>query len=225
MSTAYSTPQGDDVWMLNPNLLLVITDQACHLVNGSPSDIEALRQDLIEQGNLNDGRLAKARTIPFKKIMLICGDEKSRKLQIRHFSLAATVTTQGVKMTDLEFTDVETLRGVAASFQQRFGPDGKLTRKEFTPARALVAPVVTAAFIGLMTYFGARGVAESTDFQAKGRHRAAKELVGRLLVFLGPTGTAVVGLILILICAVWAVKRLRNPPIMITLKPGKLVNG
>jgi hypothetical protein len=53
----------------------------------------------------------------------------------------------------------------------------------------------------------------------KGRHAATAR--GYILVcrWLGPTGVAIVGGLVVLACIVWLVKRVRQPPLMITLSP------
>ncbi|UCE61361.1 MAG: hypothetical protein JSU63_06360 [Phycisphaerales bacterium] len=199
--------------------MLAVSNEATYIAKLSPDELEGVAAAILVEGAPADTRPSDARKIPHKKKIIIVGDEKKRKIEIRHQSLRAAVTSYGVANFELPLPDDDVFREVLESLRDHLGPKAKHKRKVFTPRRATVAPIVLAGVVAVVTWILAGGLGDMKDFKPTGCHRALEELLVRVINVLGSSGVIAVGVLAILGCAWWGYVRYRNPPITVTVRP------
>jgi hypothetical protein len=125
--------------------------------------------------------------------------------------------------TKVTFKDASARDTALEALEQRLAPRFQRHEVQYGVVRAALGPFFMGVFVALFTY-GSMWTAvlfaagDEANY-VKGRHAAVAR--GHILVcrWLGPTGVAIVGGLVVLGCVVWLVKRVKQPPLMITLSP------
>ncbi len=100
--------------------------------------------------------------------------------------------------------------------------------EQYTIMRAVYAPLMTFTVLALITWvlYGVTvTIAGSGEAGFSGRHSGMKRLIYWVLEMLGPTGVLVFGGLLMLFAVLVLVKRVKQPPLIITLKEGEQKPG
>jgi len=95
---------------------------------------------------------------------------------------------------------------------------------EWGRVRAAFGPVVFGSIVSFFTFVfhaAARAMAAGAEADATGRRAGVKRLVMWAIELVGPIGVLVVGGLVLSLTAAYLFKRLKTPPIMTTLKPGR----
>ena len=195
-------------------LLLVLSEDAFYHCDIAIDVLKKRVFALTVEGIPAEVLLAKSPTIPLKKIISVSGDEKRRTLSIMYSGLTRPASYE-VTLPSREIQDE-----VFTAFRARFGSKCKYRRKVMSPARALVAPIAIALVSVVAGYFMAF-VFDPSDYSATGRNVAMKALLAKLIGAIGPIGTFLLGLAGAAVALWWGWGRYRNPPIAVTIRPGK----
>jgi hypothetical protein len=134
-------------------------------------------------------------------------------------------TTDRNYLTNVTLTDASARDMALEALEQRLAPRFRRSEVQWGTVRAALAPFFTGVLVALFTY-GSMWTAvlfaagdEANFVKRAGRHAAAAQLHILVCRLLGPTGVAIVGGLAVLGCIVWLVKRVKQPPLMITLSP------
>ncbi|HEY2941555.1 MAG TPA: hypothetical protein VGN09_03885 [Vicinamibacteria bacterium] len=127
--------------------------------------------------------------------------------------------------TNVTFKDTSARDTALEALEQRLAPRFQRHEVQYGVVRAGFAPFLMGVLVALFTY-GSMWVAvlfaagDEADFvKAAGQHATAARLHILVCRWLGPTGVAIVGGLVVFGCIVWLVKRVKQPPLMITLSP------
>lgn len=222
LSVGATTADGADVWAITlgeNGRLIAITDEAYHSVKLPLDQLDQRANELLVEGVPADVLFTKGTKIPLKKIMLVSGNEKKCSITLGYMKLAGPVSYQ------LNAPNLDAQREILDSFRRRLGTNARYKRKEFTPLRAAIAPIVVGLITCLMTWLFASDVLFDENYVPTGRRRASQELVLKITEALGSTGVVIVGALVLIGCIWWGVRRFKNPPIMVSIKPGKFPKG
>lgn len=218
LSVGATTPDGADVWAITlgeVGRLIAITDEAYRSVKLPLDELDQRTNELLVEGVPADVLFTKGTKIPLKKIMLVTGDEKKCSITLGYMKLAGPVS---YKVTA---PNIDAQREILDSLRRRLGTNARYKRKEFTPLRAAVGPIVLGLLTCLLTLLFASEVLFDENYQPSGSRRASKEMLSKIIEALGPTGVLIVGGLVLIGCIWWGVRRVKNPPIIVTIKPGK----
>jgi hypothetical protein len=129
--------------------------------------------------------------------------------------------------TNVSFKDASARDTALEALERRLAPRFQRAEVQYGIVRAALAPFFMGVLVALLTY-GSMWVAvlfaagdEANFVKGAGRYATAAQLHILVCRLLGPTGVAIVGGLAVLGCVVWLVKRLRQPPLMITLSPSE----
>ena len=127
--------------------------------------------------------------------------------------------------TNVSFKDASARDRALEALERRLAPRFQRAEVQYGIVRAALAPFFTGVLVALLTY-GSMWTAvlfaagdEANFVKGAGRHAALAQLHILVCRRLGPTGVAIVGGLVVLGCIVWLVKRVKRPPLMITLSP------
>ncbi|MCO6435838.1 MAG: hypothetical protein J5J06_01980 [Phycisphaerae bacterium] len=219
------TADGTVMWRLpanNGERILVLTDDALYSAKLSEMEAERLVQELFLQNANVETCMKKATKIPHKRLHAVRGDGKTFKVSIAYMSLRRALTSNAVAVQQITVPDAAFLQEFFEIYRTRLGEKAKIKRDEFSPAKALVAPGVAAGCITFVTWFFAGGLASLDDGPPSGHHPDSADAILRISDALGPAAILSIGIMAIVACVFWAHYRWKNPPIVITLKPGKI---
>jgi len=127
--------------------------------------------------------------------------------------------------TNVTFKDASARDTALEALEQRLAPRFQRHEVQYGVVRAALAPFLMGVLVALLTYGSMwtavlfAGGDESAYLRAAGRHESAARLYILVCRSLGPTGVVIVGGLVVLGCIVWLVKRVKQPPLMITLSP------
>jgi hypothetical protein len=127
--------------------------------------------------------------------------------------------------TTVSFKDGSVRDTALEALEQRLAPRLQRHDVQYGVVRAALGPFLMGVLVALLTYGSMwtavlfAGGDESAYVRAAGRHESAARLYILVCRSLGPTGVAIVGGLVVLACIVWLVKRVKRPPLMITLSP------
>ena len=127
--------------------------------------------------------------------------------------------------TKVSFKEASARDTALEELERRLAPRFQRAEVQYSIVRAALAPFFTGVLVVLLTY-GSMWTAvlfaagdEANFVKGAGRYAAAAQLHILVCRLLGPTGVAIVGGLVVLGCVVWLVKRVTQPPLMITLSP------
>jgi len=127
--------------------------------------------------------------------------------------------------TKVSFKDASARDTALEALERRLAPRFQRAEVQYGIVRAALAPFFTGVLVVLLTY-GSMWTAvlfaagdEANFVKGAGRYAAAAQLHILVCRLLGATGVAIVGGLVVLGCVVWLVKRVTQPPFMITLSP------
>jgi hypothetical protein len=200
------------------NNVVMVTDEAVVVATRAPDELAALESEL-QKGAPAETLLSRSgKRFPFEKIVGVVSNERTSELKIT----CKLALTGKPEFHDFEFSSPQRRDEVLAAMRSQMEPIFRYARTEFTPLRAALAPLVTAAVLAMLTWAlrdSARGALPAPN--SHGRHAALKELLYRFALWIGPTGVLVIGGIALAIALLWLVAQVREPPIMLTLKRDK----
>ena len=127
--------------------------------------------------------------------------------------------------TNVTFKDASARDTALEALEQRLAPRFQRHEVQYGVVRAALAPFLMGVLVALLTY-GSMWTAvlfaagdEANFVKGAGRYAFAAQLHIQVCRWLGPTGVAIVGGLVVLASIVWLVKRVKQPPLMITLSP------
>jgi hypothetical protein len=192
--------------------LLVLSEQAFYFCDLSIEDLDEQENALLHEGIPPDVVLTESNKVKLKDIISVRGDEKRLTMEIRYACLTGGASFEAT-LPSRELQD-----DIFTAFRARFGAKCKYHRKVMSAGRALVAPVVAVCLsLGAAYFMAYGGGLESTN--ATGRNRAMKAILMKLLVAVGPAGVLAIGVVVAGCCAWWGVRRYKNPPIQVNIRP------
>jgi outer membrane biosynthesis protein TonB len=220
-STIKPVKKRKNVW-LNPNHLLtkiiVLYDNA--VVAANPDD-EVLKQvrAKLKTGTPNPKMLGEElEAVPIRSITMVSTNKRRKNLTIRYKK------DKKPGLQTLYFANTADRDEFFAALQQRLGTGFECITREFNAFVALLFPIVIMAAVVYGTYLfhgAAVEIAGGAEPEIEGRGlEILLQFVFLLLVkLIGPTGMIILGVMLIGWILFWTVKRVMNPPIMMTLIP------
>lgn len=216
-------------WVIRPNTvsnltLIGLTFDTLRVVNGKEEKIAALIRDL-ESGAPQDVVLAKAtHTAPLKKVLAIIANEKESSLEVRY--TASALSGGGAGSVRLQLADPSLRNEIFEHLHSAYGETAQVKRAVFSPIRAAVSPCVGACITILIASFVlwlANHPEELDDRHGTPKGRAFSSMIARMIEVMGLRGFTifVVGctLVALVLIVVTLLKRIKDPPIMLTLKP------
>lgn len=218
LSVGATTPNGADVWAITlgeVGRLVTLTDETYYSVKLPLDQLDQRATELLVEGVPAEVIYTKGTKIPLKKIIMVTGNEKKCNIAFNYMKLT------GPASYEITAPNVDAQREMLDSFRRRLGTNARYKRREFTPLRAAVAPIVVGLLTCLMTLLFASDVLTKESHAPSGRHRASRELVLNIIEALGTTGVIAVGALVLVGCVWWGVRRVKNPPIVVSIKPGK----
>lgn len=181
---------------------------------GSPrgEDIQTTLDTLKDENNKEGAKaiLSKLDYISYAAIQKVQSNVKSEMVYIKH--------QQGKERRSRSISchDQATAEKVVKSFSMMF-PNGKHKEVQFGRIRSAIKPsIYLIAFMAFSSLL--YSLAGATDVVISGANRGSKHLLLGLANVLGATGTLVLGSALALLCIWWLVRRVKNPPLMLTWK-------
>ena len=194
----------------DPFLKIVgISEDAIAFWNPSSDDVDAVVEAIRK-----DESVPKPKTvIALPLVKKVKYDEK--RLALRFEVKDGTST----KIVSMDFKEQGERLSCFETLRRRL-PDFSVKRTAFSPLRALVGPIVGMGVVGLVMW-GVRGAAANMAAEGvpdvSGRHGTVKRLMIWLVDTLGPNGVLVVGGLIMLGTAFFAVSRVKKPPVWVEL--------
>ncbi len=196
--------------------LVVVTPQA--LIVSSPSEETAKAlAEAIEQGGNAAELLKSARHIEYEKVRDFKAEKAGNTLTIRILKFLGSIETVNVTFDDparrdiaLEALEIQ-LSGRAARTEKQYSRIG-------ATLSPLVSMIVTAGF-GYAAHYTAVLAAHGQHVKRSGSGKS--RLFIAIAEFLGPGGVIAVTCLLLALFAYWLVKRVNNPPCVVTLTMAK----
>lgn len=186
------------------------------LANPDQGKVSAL-QSVATAGQFTPDLLGgDAKVIPLGAITKVRANRHSDAMNVYY-------TADGkARMANVGFASSAVRDEAFSALQAQLGPASTTTVSSFTPLRAMVAPLISLAivsFIVFVAYQSALELAAGAEARIRGRAALLKLLFVGLLNLLGPTGVLILGGLVLLGLVVWLFKRVKTPPIMLTLTP------
>lgn len=199
------------------SVVVALTDEEIVTKRVTLEGAGRIAHEVLVEGVPASIRLTKATRIPYKRISQVSADEKTLKIDVTYSSLGMALVTYGVASFSVKVPTVADIERFFDALQARFGEKAKRTRKELSPARSLVLPAVSVLMIAGMTAGFASGFMDDTD-NVVPHQRAFAELLAAISRALGPTVIIAIGCGAAGLCVWWGYKRMKDPPIVHTLK-------
>jgi hypothetical protein len=128
--------------------------------------------------------------------------------------------------TTVTFKDASARDSALEALARRLAPRFQRREVQYGIVRAALEPFLIGGLLAIITYGSVQVAAlvaagDGANFFKRGAPVGARGARLYILVcrLLGPTGVAIVGGLAVLACIVWLVKRVNQPPLMITLSP------
>jgi len=200
--------------------LLALDGETSIIAIAPANKVNAACGFLNESGRSLEGVFPEAKRILHKKVTVVWGDEKKRTIEVKYFS-ATAVLSNSIGRESFHAPDAETFQAVFEAYRSRLGASAEVTRQPFSPARSLVAPAGVAALIAFSSWFLIGGFGNLKEAGSSPKSRLMVQAIDWVVSVIGEAGVLAIGALAILFCGWWAYQRYRNPPILVTLKPGK----
>jgi len=164
----------------------------------------------------------KATMIPYFSIQNVEVDEYDTDIEV-HYK-----TDKESKSKTLDFTDIDTRKLAFAEIRSHLSDKFTCMTEKYNIMRAIYAPVMTFTVLALITWAlhgAATAISGGGEAGFSGRHSGIKRLVFWALDLLGPTGVLVLGGVFMLMTVMVLSKRIKQPPVITTLKEGEQSPG
>ena len=197
--------------------LFVLTDVAVYASNPDKDKLPGIASQL--QGGASVKTVVPdAAEVLYSAISSVKANKYRDSLDIHHLQDAKS------RMTNVTFKDAAARDTALAALARRLAPRFQKHEVQYGVIRAALVPLLTMAGFAAFTYvavLAAAGIAAGEDVDIHGRGRAQKRMFAWALELLGPTGVGIIGGLIVLACLAWLVARVKQPPLMVTLSPGK----
>lgn len=196
--------------------LVVVTPHALFVTSPSEETVKTLAE-AIEQGGDPAELLKSARNIEYGKVKDIKADKAGETLDLRILKFMGSIESLNVRFDDTAKRDV-----ALEALEIQLAGRAARTEKQYSRFGAAFSPffwLLFTAGAGLYAYDIAAQAAQGHHTKASGSARV--RLFYTLAEFLGRGGVIIVTSLLLLMFAYWLVKRVKNPPCVVTLTMAK----
>lgn len=190
--------------------IIILNDLGIFIGSPSKDEMQTTLTDLRDEGNVEGARaiLSKFNYIPYDAIKKVQSNVKSEMVYIKHRKGSQ------IRSRSISCYDQTTAERVVTSFSKML-PNTKHTEVQLSPVRSAVKPsIYLIAFLAMSSFL--YNLAGADDVTISGANRGTKHLFLGIANILGTTGTLILGSVLVLFCVWWLVKRVKNPPLMLT---------
>ncbi len=205
--------------------LVALTPTTLHIVDETPAKIWELEK-VLEDGTPADIALQKkGKAVPLEKITVISSDEKEKSATVKWRSFSLT-SSYGSEDESIEFSTAAERDEFMLAMKDTFGDKANFSRVEFSRLRAMITPICSCLFaagVGWLIIYTAEHLDGREGRSHNYKARIFVYLVEKLVSLLGVSGVKIaVFVVVLLVIYIFGRElgdRLKNPPIMLTLKP------
>ena len=209
------------VWINKDTLfdkVVVVADDAIVTADVEESSLEATKSR-IENGEAPLNVLGeKATMIPYFSISKAEVNERDTDIEVEYKA------DKDSKSKTLDFVDIDTRKAAFTEIQSQLGDKFNCMTEQYSVMRAVYAPLMTLTVLALVTWMlhgAAAAIAGGEEADFSGKNSGIKSIFFWVLDLLGPMGVLVVGGSLMLLAVLSLVKRVKQPPVITTLKEGE----
>jgi len=197
--------------------VVVLTEDAVHTANPKKERLEAIRTALEAGQPIANAIKDEVGSIPLHAITRVVYDRTGDDIEISH---RAGKQTKGETVF---FASSDLRDDFAQQLAERL-TDFTSETKVYGPVRAAVGPIAFGAAVGFFTWVFhglAVALAHGTEVSTSGRRAGLKTLLVGALDLIGPLGVLIAGGLVLSLTAATLVMRIKEPPIVVTLKPAE----
>lgn len=197
--------------------VVVLTEDAVHTANPKKERLEEIRAALEAGQPIADAIKDDISSMPLHAITRVVYDRTDDDIEISHRAGKET------KSETVFFTSRDLRDDFALQLAERL-TDFTSETKVYGPVRAAVGPIGFGAMAGFFTWVLhglATALAGGADVETSGHRAGVKALVVGAIDLIGPIGVLIAGGLVLSLTAAVLVMRIKEPPIVVTLKPAK----
>lgn len=192
--------------------IIVLDDNGVFIDSPEEDQIKSITQilkDGTDRGKVKE-ILSKFDYISYKSIRKVQSNIKSEMVYIKHHN------GKEIRSRSISCNNKDIAAHIVRSLSTKL-PEFKFNEVQLGMFRSALKPsIYIVVFASLFSF--AYSLTEIKDVTISGSNRGVKYIFLLVSDVLGPTGIVVVGFIFIAICIWWLIRRVKNPPLILSLK-------